>query len=83
MNMVTQCHKCTPVVISQRLLPGGGPWYWPPGVHQHTPAVPSVRVALDGLVETSLGAVWYKHGIVLVLPGLFLGRLLLLIARRS
>lgn len=76
-------HKYTQVINLQCLLPGGGSWYWPSGVHQHTPTVPSVRVALDGLVEASLSAVWDKHSVVLVLPRLFLGRLLLLITRRS
>lgn len=63
------------------LPPGGGPRYGPPGVHQHTPAVAGGGVALDRLVQSSLGTVWYEYSIVLVLPRLFLGRLLLLVTR--
>lgn len=59
--------------------PGGGPWYGPSRVHQHTPAVSCWGVTLHRFVEPSLSTVWNKHRVILVLPCLLLRWLLLLV----
>lgn len=61
-------------------LPGGRAGDGAAGVHEDAPAVAGGRVALHRLVEPAVGALRNHHVVVLGLPGLFQGRLLLLVA---
>lgn len=62
-------------------LPGGRAGDGASSVHQDAPAVACGWVALHRLVEATVGTLGDDHIVVLGLPGLFQGRLLLLVTR--
>lgn len=76
---------CLPHLLPPRTmgaaLPGGRAGDGAPSVHQDAPAVAGGGVTLHWLVEAAVGALGDHHVVVLGLPGLFQGRLLLLVTR--